>query len=107
MWACIKRSFLSSFFYGSIRTMKTTMDTAGRMVIPRDIRREAGLKPGMPLEVRLREGRIEIAPAPLPVKLVRKGRLLIAVPKKDMDPLTVETVERTRTKLRRERSART
>lgn len=82
--------------------MKTTIDAAGRMVIPKEIRREAGLQPGMPLEVRWREGRIEIEPTPLPVKLVRKGRLLIAVPQQDVSPLTAETVERTRRTLRRE-----
>ena len=84
--------------------MKTTIDAAGRMVIPKEIRQEAGLKPGMSIEVRWRDGRIEIEPAPLPVKLVRKGRLLVAVPQQDVSPLTVETVERTRRTLRRERS---
>ena len=74
--------------------MKTTIDAAGRMVIPKEIRREAGLQPGMPLEVRWREGRIEIEPASLPVKLVRKGRLLVAVPQKAVIPLTTETVDR-------------
>jgi len=84
--------------------MKTTIDTAGRMVIPKEIRREAGLQPGMALEVHWREGRIEIEPVPLPVTLVRKGRLLVAVPQRDVSPLTTETVERTRRALRRERS---
>lgn len=87
--------------------MKTTIDTSGRLVIPKEIRREAGLKPGMPLDVRCEEGRIEITPAPLLVKLERRGRLLVAVPQKDVGPLTSETVERTRTELRRERSPRT
>ena len=86
--------------------MKTTIDAAGRLVIPKEIRREAGLKPGVLLEVRLRGGRIEIEPAPLPVKLVRKGRLLIAVPKRNVGVLTSETVERTRRALRRERAER-
>ena len=86
--------------------MKTTIDAAGRMVIPKEIRQEAGLKPGMPLEVRWRDGRIEIEPEPLPVKLERKGRLLVAIPQKDITPLTVETVERTRRTLRRERLPR-
>jgi len=87
--------------------MKTTMDPAGRLVIPKEIRREAGLKPGMPLSVRWREGRIEIEPEPCPVKLTRKGRLLVAVPQKDVSPLRTETVERTLRTLRRERAPRT
>ncbi|MBI4589655.1 MAG: AbrB/MazE/SpoVT family DNA-binding domain-containing protein [Candidatus Rokubacteria bacterium] len=86
--------------------MKTTIDTAGRLVIPKEIRQEAGLKAGMPLEVRWEDGRIEITPAPLPVKLVRRGRWMVAIPQKKVSLLTVETVERTRAAIRRERSPR-
>lgn len=85
--------------------MRTTMGSAGRLVIPKEIRREAGLRPGTPLEVRWRGGRIEIEPAPLAAKLVRKGRLLVAVPAKGLKALTAETVQTTRGSLRRERGA--
>jgi hypothetical protein len=57
----------------------------------------------MALDVRIREGLIEIEPAPLPIKLERRGRLLVAVPQETMTPLTSQTVEETRRKLRRER----
>jgi AbrB family looped-hinge helix DNA binding protein len=83
--------------------MKSTMDSAGRLVIPKDIRREAGIRPGMPLDVRVREGRIEIEPAPLTVRLEKRGRFLIAVPEEQVPVLTSEDVEATRDKLRRER----
>ena len=86
--------------------MKTTIDAAGRLVIPKAVRQEAGLRPGMLLDVRVRGGRIEIEPAPLPVKLVRKGRLLVAVPQKDVPALAAEAVEETRAALRRERAPR-
>ena len=89
-----------------MHTMKTTIDLAGRLVIPKEIRREAGLKPGMPLDIRLRDGRIEIEPAPLPVRLVRKGKLLVAVPGTAVAALTAETVERTRRAVRRGRAGR-
>jgi AbrB family looped-hinge helix DNA binding protein len=89
---------------GILNAMKTTIDHAGRLVIPKDIRRESGIKPGMSLEVRWEKGAIAITPAPLPVKLERKGRLLVAVPSKDISPLSSETVERTRKTLRKERS---
>jgi AbrB family looped-hinge helix DNA binding protein len=84
--------------------MRTTIDSAGRLVIPKDVRREAGLRPGMPLEVRWREGRIEIEPEPLAVRLVRRGRLTVAVPSASAPALRGETVESTRRKLRRERA---
>lgn len=83
--------------------MKTSIDAAGRLVIPKEIRREAGLWPGIPLEIRWEGGRIEIEPAPLPVKLVRRGRLLVAEAQSDPGPLHHATVEKTRRALRRER----
>ena len=83
--------------------MNTTMDAAGRLVIPKEIRRRAGLRPGMPLDVRVRDGRVEIEPSALPVRLVRRGRLLVAVPEAECSPLTAETVEETRRALERER----
>jgi len=58
--------------------MKTSIDPAGRMVIPKSIREAAGLRPGELLEVTYRGGRIEIEPAAVEVKLIRKGKLLVA-----------------------------
>lgn len=88
---------------GRIYGMVTTMDSAGRLVIPREIRREAGLEPDTPLDVRWRDGVIEIEPQPLEVKLVKRGRLLVAVPRAKVPALTSEVVERTRRRVRRGR----
>jgi AbrB family looped-hinge helix DNA binding protein len=76
------------------------MDEAGRLVIPKPIRERAGLRPGVPLAISYREGRIEIEPAPRAVTLVRKGSFRVAVPVEVSDPLTEETVERVRRELR-------
>ena len=76
--------------------MTITMDAAGRIVIPREIRREAGLLPDMPLDLRWRDGVIEIEPQPLPVTLVRRGRLLVARPRARVERLRASAVERTR-----------
>ena len=76
--------------------MVTTMDAAGRLVIPSQIRREADLEPGTPLEVRWRDGVIEIEPQPLEVTLQRRGRLLVALPSAKVGALRAATVERTR-----------
>ena len=48
------------------------------MVIPKGLREAAGLKPGVPFEVRCRDGRIEIEPVPAEVRLVREGCFLVA-----------------------------
>lgn len=81
--------------------MKTTIDRAGRLVVPKKIREEAGLSPGSELTIRVADGRIEIEPAPLDVRLVKRGRLTVAVPRKGVPPLTEETVRRTLGRLRR------
>jgi AbrB family looped-hinge helix DNA binding protein len=89
-----------------IQAMKTTIDAAGRLVIPKEIRRLARLQPGMPVDVRFHDGRIEIEPTTLPVRLVQKGRLLVALPETEVDQLSAGTVEETRQALERERGTR-
>lgn len=86
--------------YGRISTMITTMDRAGRLVIPSEIRREAALEPGTPLDVRWHDGRIEIEQQALPVKLEREGPLLVAKSAVKAPPLRTETVERIRRQVR-------
>jgi AbrB family looped-hinge helix DNA binding protein len=60
--------------------MKTTIDKAGRVVIPAPIRVKAGFKPGTELEVILDDVSVRLlrrVPGP---KLVRVGRRLVARP---------------------------
>lgn len=83
--------------------MKTTIDAAGRLVIPKEIRRQAGLGPGIPVEIRFRNGQVEIEPVPLPVKLVCTGRLVVEVPETEVPPLTSDIVQATIDALRHER----
>jgi AbrB family looped-hinge helix DNA binding protein len=82
------------------------MDAAGRLVIPSEIRREAAIEPGTPLDVRWRDGVIEIEPQPLKVKLERKGRLLVATPAGRVPRLRTAAVERTRRQIARRRDGR-
>ena len=58
--------------------MESTIDAAGRVVIPKSIREAAGLKPGSHLKIEYREGRIEIEQKSRKVRLVKKGGLLVA-----------------------------
>lgn len=80
--------------------MRSTIDAAGRVVIPKAIRDRLGLAGGETLEIVEREGRIEIEPAPTPMRLVRRGRGPVAVAEGDLPPLTDDivrsTIERTR-----------
>lgn len=65
--------------------MRTTIDKAGRLVIPAAIRDKAGLAPGATIEISLEETgvRLErIAPGP---RLVRVGKRLVARPTASAD----------------------
>jgi AbrB family looped-hinge helix DNA binding protein len=57
--------------------METTIDGAGRVVIPKPIREAAGLKPGTGLRIDYRDGKIEIERKSLKSRLVRKGSVLL------------------------------
>jgi AbrB family looped-hinge helix DNA binding protein len=80
--------------------MRTSIDTAGRVVIPKELRERLGLRRGRALEIRERDGRIEIEPASTAMTLVRRGGGVVAVPHERLPPLTDalvrDTLERTR-----------
>jgi AbrB family looped-hinge helix DNA binding protein len=58
--------------------MRVTIDRAGRLVVPKPLRDELKLEPGATLELRAREGRLELEPVAVPMRLVRRGKGLVA-----------------------------
>jgi AbrB family looped-hinge helix DNA binding protein len=86
--------------------MITTIDAAGRLVVPAAIRREAGLEPGQPLEVTVTDGRVEIVPAPREVRIRERGGFRVAEASGSYETLDEETVRRTRSELRDGRKKR-
>ena len=79
--------------------MNVTIDSAGRLVVPKAIRDQAELRPDMPLQIRCRDGRIEIEPAPQSVTRVKKGRVAVASVASPAR-LSAETVRGTQQRLR-------
>lgn len=73
--------------------MTTTIDHAGRLVLPKAARERARLVPGIPLAVRVVDGRIEIEPAPARVTVERRGGVWVAQPAAEVPMLTHDTVE--------------
>lgn len=69
-----------------------TIDRVGRMVIPKEIREEAGIEPGVPLQVSCREGSIIIEPQRRPIRIEKRGRLQVAVAVEGGSTLTREAV---------------
>jgi AbrB family looped-hinge helix DNA binding protein len=52
--------------------MRTTMGRAGRVVIPKSLRDEAGLEEGAEVEIVFRDGRNEIEPATAAMCVVKR-----------------------------------
>jgi AbrB family looped-hinge helix DNA binding protein len=84
--------------------MKTTIDRAGRLVVPKAVRDACGLRPGSEVEVRAVEGRVEIEPSPLVVTLQRRGWLVVAIPRTPVRKLAQVEVNATLEKARGSRS---
>jgi AbrB family looped-hinge helix DNA binding protein len=82
--------------------MRTTIDKAGRVVIPASIRERAGLTPGSALEVTEDEVGIRLQRVAAGPRLVKVGRRLVARPtvaaddRPDVDIATLIEDERNR-----------
>ena len=80
--------------------MRSTIDRAGRVVVPKPIREAANLRPGTEVEFRVQGGRVEIEPVPLTVSLQRRGSLVVAVPEADQPVMRAVDVDETLAQLR-------
>ncbi len=72
--------------------MRTTIDGAGRIVVPKALREAMGLTAGRTIDVVFTDGRIEIELAPVEVELDAKGRLPRLVAGASQPALTDEQV---------------
>ena len=81
--------------------MRTTIDCAGRVVVPKALRDELGLTGGQDLEVVVRDGRLELEPPPVPMHLEHKRGVAVAVPDASIPPLTSALVRETMERVRR------
>ena len=81
--------------------MKTTIDAAGRIVVPKSLRQALGLRAGQALEIRAGDGRLEIEIAATPMQLVKRGKGVVAVPDAPIPPLSAELVRETLERVRR------
>ena len=75
--------------------MISTIDSAGRVVIPKSIRAKLGLTGGQRISIRERDGSIEIEPAATPMRLAEGTEGPVAVPDDELPPLTDEIVRDT------------
>jgi AbrB family looped-hinge helix DNA binding protein len=54
--------------------MKVSLDTAGRVVVPKPLRDALGIAPGMPLEIDVVDGHLELSPPDEPAAIVEGPR---------------------------------
>jgi AbrB family looped-hinge helix DNA binding protein len=82
--------------------MVTTIDSAGRIVVPKRLREELGFRPGQQLELSAVDGRLEIEHTITPMRLESGARgRLVAVADRQMPELTPELVRETLDQVRR------
>jgi AbrB family looped-hinge helix DNA binding protein len=81
--------------------MRTTIDAAGRIVVPKAIREELSLYGGQELEVVARDGKLEIEVPLTPMRLEERDGVTVAVTDAAMPPLTAELVRETLERVRR------
>ncbi len=81
--------------------MRTTIDQAGRVVIPKPVREEAGLRAGMELEVEFRDGRLEIEPTATPMRVAKRTAGATIEADAEMPVLTGNQVRDTLDRIRR------
>lgn len=72
--------------------MSSTIDAAGRLVIPKALRERAGLTPGTRVEFRLHEGAIEITPATSQGGWEDRHGIRFPIPSADAPELSVDDI---------------
>lgn len=81
--------------------MRTTIDAAGRLVVPKALRAAMRLQPGQMIEIVYRDGRLEIDVAPVSVRIDDADGFPVARPEGELPTLTTETVSETTDETRR------
>jgi AbrB family looped-hinge helix DNA binding protein len=81
--------------------MLATIDSAGRIVVPKRLREELGFTAGQKLELSAVDGRLEVEHPTTAMRLEKRKGRLEAVADRPMPPLTAELVRETLEQTRR------
>jgi AbrB family looped-hinge helix DNA binding protein len=81
--------------------MIATIDSAGRIVVPKPLREQLGFRPGQELELSAVDGRLEVEHPTTPIRLEKRAGQLVAVTDREMPTLTAEMVRETLEQIRR------
>ncbi len=81
--------------------MRTTIDAAGRIVVPKRLRDEMGMQPGQVLQLEVKDGRLQVEIAPVDIRLERRRHGPVAVAQENIPTLTADMVRQTLERTRR------
>jgi AbrB family looped-hinge helix DNA binding protein len=79
-------------FFWYFYAMRTAIDRAGRVIVPKALRDALGLEPGRELEIQARDGMLVIEPVPTEIRLIKRGKTIVAKPKTRLPVLTQDAV---------------
>jgi AbrB family looped-hinge helix DNA binding protein len=72
--------------------MRTTIDAAGRIVVPKALRQAMGLSAGRELDIVFTDGRLEIEITPMAAHVEQRGEIHVIVPDDEVPELSNEQV---------------
>lgn len=81
--------------------MRTTIDSAGRIVVPKPLRDAMQLRPGQAVDIVFTDGRLEIEVASAEVQIRQARGFPVAVPDQELPPLDSDVVRETLDQTRR------
>lgn len=81
--------------------MRTTIDSAGRVVVPKALRQALGLEGGDEIEIEIDDAGLRIDIPPNPMLLEETDYGVRAVSRRELPPLTAASVRETLERLRR------
>lgn len=81
--------------------MRSTIDSAGRVVVPQAMRDEIGWRGGEAIEIEVVDGGVLISPVTMKMTLVEGDEGVYAVAEEELPPLTTDIVDATRRSVRR------
>jgi AbrB family looped-hinge helix DNA binding protein len=81
--------------------MRATIDSGGRVVVPKAVRERLGLVPGAEVDLTERDGHLEVAPVPTTFRVVKRRGGVVLETEREMPELTQAAVRDVVEKLRR------
>ncbi len=69
-----------------------TMDSSGRIVVPKALRDALAVEPEQPMDAQVRDGRLEIEPRSFAADLVERDGLLVIVAREPISLITRDDV---------------